>query len=399
MPTVWLSGAGITWEGAAKEYLASIEDRIALDENTRDLAKQKSGELKKTEEKVLALAAFVQKEITYKAIEFGRRARIPDKPTVVIRNRYGDCKDHALLLRQLLQCSGIPAYLALVNTNGEVRKDLPSLDQFNHMVVFVPSLGKGTFIDCTDKDSALGTNVPSGLAKKEALILDEKKPRLVEIPDYAQDSNDIAITRKIEVAATADALAKEDVVLKGFPASWYRNFFRRNEPANRKRALQDDLSGCAPALEVLELGLEGVDDARAPLAIHVSYRIRGRFHSMDNQMVGQLPAVWERMFLAMETVENRRSPFRLYSPMNVESHVTVALPQGYQGTAIEPVQLNSPFAQFSAASKPEAHFLTMDYKVYRPAGSYPAAQYDACQEILRRVMGALEQNIVFKQDH
>ena len=397
LPMVWLGRAGTTWQEVAKEYSASIADRLALDDATRELAKEKVGKLTKPEDKVAALAGFVQREFTYKAIEFGRRARIPNTTEAIIKNRYGDCKDHALLLRQLLEAAGVRAHLALVNTEGEVRPELPSLDQFDHMVVFVSSLGKGTFIDCTDKDSPLACGVPAGLAKKEALVLDEKNPRLLTIPDYAPDANHIAITRKIELSGKADASVTEDVVMSGFPAAWYRHFFRRTESANRKKALQDELAGCAPALEIHDLALAGLDDVREPLTLHVSYRLAGKFHNSGNQIMGQLPAVWERLFLAMDAMENRQAPLRVLNPLTVESRIALALPQGYAPALVDPVQIDAPFARCSLKSTPEAGLVRLECKAQRPSGSYPAAQYAACQETLGRVLGVFEQNFVFKR--
>ena len=135
---------------------------------------------RKLEHPPFALARFVQKEVTYKAIEFGRGARIPRAPSDVLRHRYGDCKDHALLLYQLLRNFGVEAQLALVRTGSPIRRELPSLDQFDHMVVYLPA--SGSFVDTTNKSADLSRGVTPAIAGKDALGLDAKQPRLVLIP-------------------------------------------------------------------------------------------------------------------------------------------------------------------------------------------------------------------------
>ena len=82
--------------------------------------------------------------------------------------------------------------------------------------------------------------------------------------------------------------------------------------------------------------------------------------------------------------------------MDVESQVAITLPPGYAEGVVEPMHVDSPFAQFSVKSTPAVGLVRLECRVHRPSGSYPAVQYSACQESLGRVMGAFEQNLVFK---
>ncbi|HZJ13474.1 MAG TPA: DUF3857 domain-containing protein, partial [Chthoniobacteraceae bacterium] len=94
-PMVWVADAGTSWQSEAKSYLGQIKDRLALDETVRAAAGEAIKGLRNEAEKTAALARFVQRELTYKAIEFGRRARMPNSAAQTLRNKYGDCKDHA----------------------------------------------------------------------------------------------------------------------------------------------------------------------------------------------------------------------------------------------------------------------------------------------------------------
>ncbi|HEY1089207.1 MAG TPA: DUF3857 domain-containing transglutaminase family protein, partial [Archangium sp.] len=119
-PTVALSDASLSWDGELATYRASLE---ALDRPTPELtalAKRLTEGLTTREAKIAALSRYVQKTVTYKAIEFGRGARVPRAPMDVNSNRYGDCKDHSLLLKRLLAAVGIDSSLALLRTWGPV---------------------------------------------------------------------------------------------------------------------------------------------------------------------------------------------------------------------------------------------------------------------------------------
>ena len=137
---------------------------------------------------------------------------IPNPPSQTLHFKYGDCKDHAVLLRELLDCAKIPAYLALVKVGGHLRSEMPSLDQFNHMVVYVPKLEGATaggvaedlILDCTDKFTYPLLAPPIGLADKELLVLDPARPRIVRTGKFPDDAARLVSQRKIRVTPEAD---------------------------------------------------------------------------------------------------------------------------------------------------------------------------------------------------
>jgi len=57
----------------------------------------------------------------------------------VLSNRYGDCKDKAVLLKALLKARGIDSSLVLTSLGGQFGlPELPTLDVFNHAVLYLP---------------------------------------------------------------------------------------------------------------------------------------------------------------------------------------------------------------------------------------------------------------------
>lgn len=95
---------------------------------------------------------FVQDEVRYLGLEIGANTHRPHPPADVFAQRFGDCKDKALLLSTILQQENIPAYAALISTDS--RSKLPTLapspQAFDHAIIAIrqPS-GKYSFIDPT----------------------------------------------------------------------------------------------------------------------------------------------------------------------------------------------------------------------------------------------------------
>jgi lipoprotein NlpI/transglutaminase-like putative cysteine protease len=90
-------------------------------------------------ERVAAALEFVQTEIRYFSVSLGESSHRPTPPSIVLKRRYGDCKDKSLLLITLLRALGIessPVLLA-INYGRGLDTALPSPLLFNHAIVQV----------------------------------------------------------------------------------------------------------------------------------------------------------------------------------------------------------------------------------------------------------------------
>ncbi|HWB91952.1 MAG TPA: DUF3857 domain-containing protein, partial [Puia sp.] len=95
---------------------------------------------------------FVQDEVRYLGLEIGANTHRPHPPAEVFGQRFGDCKDKALLLCTILQQQGIAAYVALVSTDtrAQLITIAPSPEAFDHAIVAIRnSSGEYQFIDPT----------------------------------------------------------------------------------------------------------------------------------------------------------------------------------------------------------------------------------------------------------
>jgi transglutaminase-like putative cysteine protease len=89
--------------------------------------------------KLDAIARYVRDEIRYVAVEIGMGRFQPRPAGVTLRNKYGDCKDKATLMRAMLSLAGIPSEAVVARLEGEIDPKLPSPFQFNHIIVGIPT--------------------------------------------------------------------------------------------------------------------------------------------------------------------------------------------------------------------------------------------------------------------
>jgi predicted Zn-dependent protease len=103
-------------------------------------------------EAVRAAIRFVQEEIRHLAVDFGHGAGLlPNGAGTVLRRRFGDCKDKAVLLTALLRALGIEAWPLLVGAGwrGAVARVQPSTAAFSHAIVTFFVEGRRRFVDPT----------------------------------------------------------------------------------------------------------------------------------------------------------------------------------------------------------------------------------------------------------
>jgi len=395
LPAMALGPKAGRWETEATNYIASIEDRLKLDAEQQAVARRLVSGVSDEAGKVRVLAQYVQSNYTYKAIEFGRRARIPRVVSEIVHSRYGDCKEHSLVLQQMLEAVGIPARLALVASRRTIKREVPSLDQFDHMIVFLPQFRTGFFLDCADKESDLMQGVPLGLGKKEALILDGRNPKWVPVPDYSQESGGISTRREIEIVDGSDAEVRETVTFKGHNASFMRGFLKSLQPSLRSQAIQEHLN--SRQAEIMHLDIEHLESSAQPLAIKLTYRLPRHFHKAAAQIVGFVPSYWERRFFGFDAVENRQTPFQLM-PLTVDAEVELVIPSGYrlpEVPAFAGVEA-SEFLQGTSVAKLEADRLKIRHGLRQKGGTFPPSQYATCRAAMQKALASLEQNITLQ---
>jgi tetratricopeptide (TPR) repeat protein len=394
LPMLWLADASSRWPQLVTNYLAEIAERLVLPKEQSDLALKLTDSATNDAQKVAAIARHLQTNYTYKAIEFGRRARIPQHLPEIIRNKYGDCKDHAVLAQQMLCAAGVPATLALVSFNSAIREDLPSLDQFDHMVVHVPLAGKDFFLDCTAKSADLTALWTFGLSGRQSLLLDPDNPRFVRIPAYPTNSSSIHVTRSIALTNATDALVHEDLAFNGVIGGYMRQYLR-NQPASTRRAyIAAEFVGSFG--ELLDMTVKGLDQPESACDVTLTYLVRGQFQGLEKQIVGNLPVGFERTFLLNQPTEKRTSPFEVAAPLLIDAAVAMSLPSNLKAKPPpDPRQsAEGRFVNCNVVTETSDHGWHVSYHLAESAGRFPPGDFSSHCRALQQAVDLLGPRLI-----
>ena len=152
----------------ASAYQATAHPKTAVTPQIRQLAKELTTGAVDTQDKVRRLYNWVSNNIRYVGVYMGAGGFIPHDAQSILDNRYGDCKDHVVILESLLNAVGIDSSPALVNSsNAFLLPKVTTSSPFNHVITFVPALK--LYLDSTAMFAPMGV-LPLGVMGKPTLL-------------------------------------------------------------------------------------------------------------------------------------------------------------------------------------------------------------------------------------
>ncbi|MFY9820849.1 MAG: hypothetical protein WAM82_05670, partial [Thermoanaerobaculia bacterium] len=203
------------------------------------------------------LVDFARRQVRYVAVEVGIGGYRPAPPQQVMERLWGDCKDKALLLTDLLREAGIEAYPALIRLDpqGRVDREFPSPFQFNHMIVAVPAEGLGLdasvpvangflFLDATQRTGGLEWLNP-GVQDQEALVVKNGQGLLVRTPILGATEAS-RLTVDLALAASGESKGSARVELTGEPAARFLELRASGTPVELDRAVRSLFAALLP---------------------------------------------------------------------------------------------------------------------------------------------------------
>jgi len=200
-------------KGATIQYLSDANDlyklnysfvksiNTSVNPDLKHLVDTLTAKLSTQESKARSIYSWVQQHIKYLAFEDGMEGFVPRDAGLVCSRRFGDCKDMASILTEMLNTAGVPAYFTWIGTRDlpyEFSKEpLPMVS--NHMICAIKLDGEFIFLDGTDPTCVFGMP-SSAIQDKEAMIgISEKEYKILKVPVMEKGRNTVVDTTWLEL--------------------------------------------------------------------------------------------------------------------------------------------------------------------------------------------------------
>lgn len=404
------------WRQMGEWYTYLLDGRLnasdALKQQVAELTAQKNGDLAK----MRALAAFVQEDIRYVAIELGIGGYQPHAAADVFEHRYGDCKDKATLLRSMLEQVGIHSYHVVINAHrGAVSGNSPvDLYGFNHAILAIqlpkglndpslaaviddPKLGRLLFFDPTDSFTPFG-QIRGALQANYGLLVTPEGGELVELPQLAPGLNGVHRTAKLKLDPDGTLEGEVEETRIGDRATLERWQLRAASNAREKiKPIEELLGSSLGDFEISKASLVNLRQNDMPFGFNYSFESSGYAKSAGDLLLVRPRVIGEKEQDFLETKEPRKFPIEFEGPCLDTDSFEIALPAGYQVDDLpQPVDLDTSFASYHSKTEAKAGeiWYTRTFEIKQL--SLPAAKSDELKNFYRAIAGDERSTAVLK---
>jgi hypothetical protein len=371
-----------TWNGIGRFSYQLSSDRhtptAEIEAKVRELTAGKSG----FDAVASTLAAFVQSDIRYVAIELGIGGWQPHYAADIFKHRYGDCKDKSTLLAAMLQAANISSVFVNVHTShGAVREDLPTFFAFNHEVlaielpektpeyraVVTTKSGKRYLIfDPTWRYTPFG-ELSAELQGSFALLETEIGGELVKLPVLVPEHSQLERTAKFQLGSDGALSGDVEERRSGSEAYDLRDRMLSSTDLDRTRYLEHMVGRHQKGFVLKQSKLENLEEISKELVVH--YSITADHYAQNSGPLLLIrPRVLGQKSFALQW-SKRKYPVDLFDSTRQTDSVDIQLPEGYVVDDLpDPVKIDVGFASYSSKYESNGNVLrySREYVVRDP---------------------------------
>jgi transglutaminase-like putative cysteine protease len=280
-----------SWDELGAAVKALWRDRAEVTPEIRQKAAELTKGLTTDGQKMQALLSFVSTKVRYLGVSFGIGRLQPNSASDVLRNGYGDCKDKHVLLEALLRSVGITASPVLVGLGDVVDADVPSVEQFDHVVTLATETSGGTvWLDATI-DMAPAGHLSAFARNRQGLLVAVAGPgRLIPTPRESVQPNtwSLHLDGKVDDHGVLHGSIKQAVT--GDSAVLLRSMFRDDPALRRASDGETQLEPVPLAGERSAVSVTAVDDPTQPLVFTFSFVSKAFVDWSTNELQSFVPS-------------------------------------------------------------------------------------------------------------
>lgn len=283
--------------------------------------------------KVKKVYYWVQENVKYIAFEDGMRGFVPHNGEYVCTKRYGDCKDMASIIINMLYHAGIDSHYTWVGTRDLPYKysELPTASVDNHMIATYIHDGEYYYLDATAQYQTFG--YPSSMIQgKEVLIgktKNEYEIQTVPVIDKESNVHEDNFHYKLK---DGNIVGSGKVNLKG-----YAKVFNSYRMINSKRQATDDyinrlLNRGNNKFFVDAYDIQNLQDLDLPISIDYDFRVEDYYREINGSIY--LNMNLDKAFSNATIDKDRVHAIEQEYKYTNKSVSTLEIPEGYEVTRL-----------------------------------------------------------------
>lgn len=382
------------YEQVADIYRQMLHGKSDVSPDIKEEADRLVAGIADRREQARAIYEWVATHIGYVDIVLGAGGFVPHDAAAVLKTRYGDCKDHTVLLAALLAAEGIVSAPVLIEATNEYQ--LPKAASpfvFDHLINYVPEFD--LFLDSTAQLAPFGELPPGDSGKPVLNILTSA---VMHTPPNTAARSTMSATETVTIGMDGAADGETKVTATGIAAMATRTVYQLINSSNEAEFFR----------RILGPGATGSFDAGNIKALTDAYNYSVRFHVANAANMPGPAAISSDIgfqpFYPAATIggdmsAERRLPYSCAS-LSAQNDLSIAFPAGTRFISIpgnaslstEGVSLVLQYQRVGAFGLRVLTKLRSDH----PAETCDPAYYARVRPKLAAMVSALKAQIVYQ---
>jgi len=314
------------WQDVYSWWWSLAKDKIKSDHSiknaVRNLIKGEPSDL----DKARAIYNFCAKDIRYVAVEYGQAGYEPHSASDIFRNKYGDCKDQAILLVTMLKEAGLTAHPVLIATKSyyNMNDDFPS-GIFNHCIAVLYLKDKPVFLDPTAETCSFG-DLPLGDQARKVLVFKEDGYILEEIFLKPPEHNLVRQELKIKIDNDESIYAEKINFTFGAYDQRQRYWLLYTQPELIQNTLKNIIQDVSIGAKLDNYNIDNLNDLNTSVILR--YNFHGPEYFTNAGFLRIMPQL-ASIDTALTSKESRKYPIDFGLLDKKEYYLEISLPKNF----------------------------------------------------------------------
>jgi hypothetical protein len=387
--------------GDLYKWYTTLVDQIDMDALNRvyDIANDIVAPLKTDREKAEAIFNWVQNNITYVAFEDGLGGFVPRGAASVCDKRYGDCKDMANLLYEMLNHVGIPSYRTWIGTRNRNYSyfEVPTPMVDNHMITTAIVENDTIFLDATDSFVPFG--MPSAFTQtKEALLgIDKDTYKVIKVPAQNAEKSTTTVTSQMELDNDRVKVSEKRQLTGYDKVEFISEYTYKKDTKTEEEYLNTTLALGNNKTKYNNITKANFDNTNTPLELQYDLDIDSYTRSIGDKIYINLN-IDNTLSKSDIDIKDRKYSKKIDYKFQKSYTTTFKIPEGYEASYVpEEASFENPEYGFNISYHVSDGTITQTKSIYVNTLSVKKEGFEQWNSFIKSLIKAYKKSIILEQ--
>lgn len=343
-----------TWDQPAAFLADRFFPHVRVDGPIAERAAEVTAGLTADGDRIRAVFLDVATNVRNVQLNLGVGGYEPNDASAVLANKYGDTRDKAVLLVSMLRAAGIDAWPAAVAAERvpadrqQLLESVPTLKQFNRLLVAVPDGGGYRFLDPFLDDAPYGY-LRWGRGNTTLVVKDDGSGVRVPVPGFAGDENLARRFMTVVVQPDGAANVHASCELQGYFDRKARMALKDASPSDEQKVFDAAANAVSSGATDATHSHSDLKNLLEPVRVQQDVSAPDFAVPQGDMMIVRVP-VFPYEFAStgvVPTLSERKFPFDYPCEATTELEVKMLIPDGYRVARLpQPILIHSETAHF-----------------------------------------------------